>query len=85
MKKAFTAAMMAKIREAQDDVRGTAKYYDYILAVDVKSGNRWLHAAYGTPDKEGVIKSVRGKLYIMCEDTRYELNETVWHLIKEEA
>ena len=65
--KEFTKEMLQTLIEADKQVRGTPEYTKYLMEHDYKRGGNWHFCTHTIPHKTGIIKTFKGKTYIITE------------------
>jgi hypothetical protein len=65
--KEFTKEMLHTLIEADKQVRGTSDYAKYRMQNDYKWNGNWKFLTHTIPHKTGVIKTFKGKTYIITE------------------
>lgn len=83
----FTSEMLGRLNKANETVKGTSNYNKFSMPMDFLDGKKWKFAMWGTPCMVGVIKTVKGKMYIITTDsygysTRYTVTDEVRELLE---
>lgn len=86
MKREFTNEMLQTLLEAELKVLGTPEYNKYAMEYDYKENGRWHFCTWTIPHKTGIIKTFKGKTYIitegwMTEGNRYHVSDAVKELL----
>lgn len=84
--KEFTHEMLHKLADAYKATCGTPQYTKYMMQYDYKEGKKWHFCIHTIPHKTGIIKTVKGKTYIICEGwqtdgDRYHVTPAVAELL----
>lgn len=84
--KEFTTEMLQILKDANDSVRGTTEYTKYWMEQDFLSKRRWVFCQHYIPIKTGIIKTFKGKTYIITEgihgyDDRFHVTDAVKELL----
>jgi hypothetical protein len=72
--KEFTKEMLQTLIEADKKVRGTVEYTKFLMQYDYKEKGRWHFCTHTLPHKTGIIKTFKGKTYIITEGWQTEGN-----------
>lgn len=90
--KEFTKEMLQTLTDANNSVKGTNEYYKYRMQNDYKRNGNWQFITHTIPHKTGIIKTFKGKTYIITEGQmlnmvkgadayRYHVNDAVKELL----
>ena len=84
--KEFTTEMLAKLKEANNSVKGTNEYYKFEMTTDCKNEKgKWFFVGYYIPYYTGIIKTFASNTYIVTKDgsgeTRYHVTDEVKELL----
>lgn len=81
MKQIISIEQIKKLQEARESVLGTKDYYIYNCECHYKNNKGiWKFAGWSYPSTEGYIKTVKGKVWLYCNEMfgehRYALSES---------
>lgn len=80
--KEFTAEMLNTLKEANESVKGTAKYGKYYMETDCKDGKgKWFFVGWNIPYTVGTLKTHKGNTYIVTLKERYHVTDAVKELL----
>jgi hypothetical protein len=89
--KEFTQEMLNALTEANNNVKGTNKYYKFQMSYSRKYDDspKWKFLSHGIPSATGKIKTFKGQTYIYTEHRsfwgdyleRYEVTDAVKELL----